>query len=93
MQIGSGEDVNDLNYDYDNEQHSTWWKLIDGMVDSGTDNDAAAAWLMWTELETLKELDAKTSNWHDDATDNSTMQAMNRKVQRLRLSWIKDEQI
>ena len=43
MQIGSGEDVNDINYDYDNEQHSTWWKLIDGMADSGTDNDAAAA--------------------------------------------------
>ena len=29
MQIGSGEDVNDLNYDYDNEQCVThggnWW--------------------------------------------------------------------
>ena len=67
---------------------------IDGcIVDSIRDNDAAAAWLMWTELETLKELDAKTSNWHDDATDNSTMQAMNRKLQRLRLAWINNEQI
>ena len=29
MQIGSGEDVNDLNYDYDNEQcvarDGNWW--------------------------------------------------------------------
>ena len=66
---------------------------MDGVVDSEKDNDAAAMWLMWTELETLKELDTKTSNWHDDATDNSTMQATNRKLQRLRLAWIKDEQI
>ena len=64
---------------------------MDGMVGSGRDNDAAAAWLMWTELETLKELDTKTSNLHDDATDNSTMQAMKRKLQRLGLAWIKDE--
>ena len=65
---------------------------IDGwVVDGERDNDAAAAWLMWTELETLKELDAKTSNWHDDATDNSTMQAMKTKLQRLRLTWTKDE--
>ena len=49
------------------------------MVDGGRDNDAAAAWLMWTELETLKELDAKTSNLHDDATENSTKQAKERK--------------
>ena len=64
---------------------------MDGMVDSGRDNDAAAAWLMWTELETLKELDAKTSNLHDDGTDNSIMQAMKSKLQRLRLAWTKDE--
>ena len=63
MQIGSGEDVNDLNYDYDNEQcvarGGNWWMEL---VDSGSDNDEVAACLMWTELETLNELDTKTSN-------------------------------
>ena len=41
---------------------STWWKWMDVVVDSRRDNNAAVVWLMWTELETLNELDTKTNN-------------------------------
>ena len=43
MQIGSSEDVNDLNYDYDNERWVARVEIDGWVVDSGRDNDAAAA--------------------------------------------------
>ena len=43
MQIGSIEDVNDLNYDYDNEHWVAHGGIEGWVADSRRDNDAAEA--------------------------------------------------
>ena len=72
MQIGSREDGNDLNYDYDNERWVAHDEFDGWVVDSGRDNDAATVWLLWTKLKTLNELDTKTSKL--DTTMQSLIQ-------------------
>ena len=69
MQIGSSDDVNDLNYDCDNERWvargGNWW-MGDGqrnmaavmtmvVYGSDDDDDAAASWLLVNRIETLKD--------------------------------------